>query len=104
MPGGGGPNLVGNPGFEVDTAGWGPVGSGITLQRVAGGHTGVAESMYMSRMCSAEPLRNKTIQRMSKDFARVTAKHLFGGAIEKEYSLLFVDGEDRIFRGLDYAA
>jgi parallel beta-helix repeat protein len=40
LPGGGGPNLVGNPGFEVDTAGWGPVGAGITLQRVAGGHTG----------------------------------------------------------------
>jgi parallel beta-helix repeat protein len=34
------PNLVGNPGFETATTGWGPVGTGITLQRVAGGHTG----------------------------------------------------------------
>jgi parallel beta-helix repeat protein len=36
---GGSPNLVGNPGFETDTKGWGPVGAGITLQRVPGGRT-----------------------------------------------------------------
>jgi len=34
------PNLVGNAGFETSTSGWGPVGAGITLQRVPGGHSG----------------------------------------------------------------
>jgi parallel beta-helix repeat protein len=34
------PNLVGNPGFETNTTGWGTVGTGVTLQRVAGGHSG----------------------------------------------------------------
>jgi parallel beta-helix repeat protein len=34
-------NLVGNPGFEVNTNGWAPSsGAAITLARVAGGHTG----------------------------------------------------------------
>jgi parallel beta-helix repeat protein len=35
-------NLVGNPGFEVSTAGWNTSGSGsgVTLARVAGGHSG----------------------------------------------------------------
>jgi hypothetical protein len=35
-------NLVGNPGFETDLAGWNTSGSGtgVTLSRVAGGHTG----------------------------------------------------------------
>ncbi len=35
-------NLVGNPGFETDTSGWNTSGSdsGITLARVAGGHSG----------------------------------------------------------------
>jgi parallel beta-helix repeat protein len=35
------PNLVGNPGFETSTSGWNVSGrAGITLTRVAGGHTG----------------------------------------------------------------
>lgn len=35
-------NLVGNPGFEVDTSGWNVSGSdpGVILDRVAGGHSG----------------------------------------------------------------
>jgi hypothetical protein len=35
-------NLVGNPGFEVDTVGWNIGGSiaGVTLTRVSGGHSG----------------------------------------------------------------
>ena len=35
-------NLVGNPGFEVDTAGWNVSGSGtgVALSRVQGGHSG----------------------------------------------------------------
>jgi hypothetical protein len=35
-------NLVGNPGFETDTAGWNTSGSdvGVTLTRVSGGHSG----------------------------------------------------------------
>jgi WD40-like Beta Propeller Repeat len=33
-------NLVGNPGFEVDTSGWKGDASTNTLSRVAGGHTG----------------------------------------------------------------
>jgi hypothetical protein len=35
-------NLVGNPGFEVDTSGWNLAGSdpGVTLDRIAGGHSG----------------------------------------------------------------
>ena len=35
-------NLVGNPGFETDTSGWNVGGSdpGVTLTRVAGGHSG----------------------------------------------------------------
>ncbi|MBY5164137.1 carbohydrate binding domain-containing protein [Salsipaludibacter albus] len=35
-----GPELVGNPGFEVDTAGWRGDAAGNTLARVAGGHSG----------------------------------------------------------------
>jgi parallel beta-helix repeat protein len=36
-----GTNLVGNPGFETNTAGWNVNGrAGITLTRVTGGHTG----------------------------------------------------------------
>jgi parallel beta-helix repeat protein len=36
------PNLVGNPGFETNTAGWNTSGSGstVTLTRVSGGHSG----------------------------------------------------------------
>jgi hypothetical protein len=36
-------NLVGNPGFEVDTAGWNTSGSvtGVTLTRVSGGNSGL---------------------------------------------------------------
>jgi parallel beta-helix repeat protein len=36
------PNLVGNPGFEIDSAGWNTSGGGATvaLTRVAGGHSG----------------------------------------------------------------
>ena len=35
------PNLVKNPGFETDLSGWNTAGtSGITLTRVAGGHSG----------------------------------------------------------------
>ena len=33
-------NLVGNSGFETSTTGWAANGSGITLARVAGGHSG----------------------------------------------------------------
>jgi parallel beta-helix repeat protein len=36
-----GTNLIGNPGFETDTSGWNNNGrTGITLTRVAGGHSG----------------------------------------------------------------
>lgn len=40
--GGGGTSseLVGNPGFEVDTSGWNTGGSVATLSRVSGGHSG----------------------------------------------------------------
>jgi hypothetical protein len=34
------PNLIANPGFEVDTAGWQAGASFNTLTRVAGGHSG----------------------------------------------------------------
>jgi hypothetical protein len=33
-------NLVGNPGFETNTAGWTGAPTSITLARVAGGHSG----------------------------------------------------------------
>ena len=33
-------NLIGNPGFEVDTSGWQPGSSSNSLTRVAGGHSG----------------------------------------------------------------
>jgi len=33
-------NLVGTPGFEADTSGWRPSGSGAALNRVSGGHSG----------------------------------------------------------------
>jgi hypothetical protein len=33
-------NLVGNPGFETNTAGWVGSPTGITVARVAGGHSG----------------------------------------------------------------
>jgi PKD domain/Carbohydrate binding domain len=48
----GAPNLVGNPGFETATTGWGPVGTGITLQRVPGGHGG-SWSALLSNTTSA---------------------------------------------------
>jgi hypothetical protein len=34
------PNLIGNPGFELDTSGWEAGASFNTLSRVAGGHSG----------------------------------------------------------------
>ena len=42
VSGTGPPNLVGNPGFEAGTSGWNTSGSGtgVTLTRVAGGHSG----------------------------------------------------------------
>ena len=42
VSGTGPPNLVGNPGFEAATSGWNTSGSGtgVTLTRVAGGHSG----------------------------------------------------------------
>jgi parallel beta-helix repeat protein len=50
-PGGG--NLVGNPGFEAGTSGWSTAGSGpgVTLARVAGGHTGG----WAARLANAGP-------------------------------------------------
>src|SRR5205085_6580058 len=33
-------DLVGNPGFETNTSGWNASGTGVTVQRVPGGHTG----------------------------------------------------------------
>jgi len=33
-------NLVGNPGFETNTTGWAATQPGVTLARVAGGHSG----------------------------------------------------------------
>jgi hypothetical protein len=33
-------NLVGNPGFETNTSGWTVTGQGVSLSRVAGGHSG----------------------------------------------------------------
>jgi outer membrane biosynthesis protein TonB len=33
-------NLVGNPGFETNTSGWAGAGTGTTLARVSGGHSG----------------------------------------------------------------
>ena len=33
-------NLVGNPGFETSSAGWTPLGQGVTLTRSTGGHSG----------------------------------------------------------------
>jgi hypothetical protein len=35
-----GTNLVGNPGFETNTSGWAAAGTGVTLTRVSGGHSG----------------------------------------------------------------
>ena len=35
-----GSELIGNPGFEVDTSGWTGYVSSNTLTRVAGGHSG----------------------------------------------------------------
>ena len=35
-----GTNLVGNPGFETNTTGWAPAGTGVTLTRVSGGNSG----------------------------------------------------------------
>src|SRR5205807_374302 len=33
-------DLVGNPGFETSTSGWQALGSGLTLTRTSGGHSG----------------------------------------------------------------
>ena len=52
---GGGPppptgNLVGNPGFETDLAGWSTAGSGtgVTLTRAASGHTGTSSAQVVN--------------------------------------------------------
>ncbi len=52
--GGTGPNLVGNPSFETDVSGWGPVG-GATMRRVAGGFDGQYALELVSPSGTARP-------------------------------------------------
>src|SRR6185437_13261224 len=80
---------LGNRSFNREFCSVGPQSPELADRtHTASGHAGVAESVYMSGMCSAESVRNKAIQRMSKDLARLATKHFFGGAVEKDYPLL----------------
>jgi hypothetical protein len=49
-------NVVGNPGFEVDTAGWNAAGiPGVALTRVAGGHSGSSAALLANGGTAAAP-------------------------------------------------
>jgi parallel beta-helix repeat protein len=50
------PNLVGNPGFETGTSGWNVSGrAGITLTRVAGGHSGSWAGQLTNTTTTTQP-------------------------------------------------
>jgi len=57
-------NLIGNPGFESNTSGWAPSGTGVSLTRVSGGHSGswsgrISNSGSTARTCILDDSPNQ---------------------------------------------
>ena len=65
------PNLVGNPGFEEGTTGWNNNGTaGVTLERVAGGHSGA----YAARLTNGNATAsNLTLNDANPNWVATTA-------------------------------
>jgi parallel beta-helix repeat protein len=72
-------NLVGNPGFETSLSGWNTSGSGagITLARVAGGHTGG----WAAKLTNTGPSASTCALNDSPDWARPTSAGTYTGTI-----------------------
>ena len=70
-------NFVKNPGFETDTTGWNTSGKGITLARVAGGHTGGWAAQLTNTGASA----TTCLLNDSPDWLRPTAAGTYTGSI-----------------------
>jgi hypothetical protein len=74
-----GGNLVGNPGFEVDTDGWSTSGSvsGVTLTRVQGGHTGD----WAARLANDGGTSGKCILNDKPNWVAITAAGTYTGGL-----------------------
>ena len=72
-------NLVGNPGFETSLSGWNTSGSGagITLARVADGHTGG----WAAKLTNTGPSASTCALNDSPDWARPTSAGTYTGTI-----------------------
>jgi parallel beta-helix repeat protein len=72
-------NLVGNPGFETDLSGWNTSGSGsgITLTRVAGGHSG----SWAAKLTNTGATNGTCTLNDSPDWARPTEAGTYTGSI-----------------------
>jgi parallel beta-helix repeat protein len=72
-------NLVGNPGFETSLSGWNTSGSGagITLARVAGGHTGG----WAAKLTNTGAAASTCALNDSPDWARPTSAGTYTGTI-----------------------
>ncbi len=74
-----GGNLVGNPGFETDLTGWNTSGSGsgITLARVAGGHSGG----WSAKLTNTNTSNGTVCLNDSPDWVRSTTAGTYTGSI-----------------------
>jgi len=72
-------SFVKNPGFEVDTSGWNTSGSGtgITLTRVSGGHTGG----WAAQLTNTGTTATTCLLNDSPDWARTTTAGSYSGSI-----------------------
>jgi len=72
-------NFAKNSGFETDTSGWntGGSGTGVTLSRVAGGHTG----SWAAKVTNAGTASASTVLNDSPDWAKPTVAGSYTGSI-----------------------
>jgi hypothetical protein len=70
-------NFVKNPGFETDTSGWSTSGTGMTLTRVAGGHTGG----WAAKLTNTGSSANTCTLNDSPDWAKPTSAGTYTGSI-----------------------
>jgi PKD repeat protein len=71
--------IVGNPGFEVNTDGWGTSGSvsGVTLARVPGGHSGG----WSARLANGGSTSGKCMLNDSPNWVRTTVAGTYAAAV-----------------------
>jgi hypothetical protein len=72
-------SFVRNPGFEVDSSGWNTSGSGtgITLTRVSGGHSG----SWAAQLTNTGTTTNTCLLNDSPDWARPTSAGTYSGSL-----------------------